>query len=80
MCIKRFELVDGQFKHTRHWFIENILGFVCEQHLLDKLNRLRQWYMYTRLTGTLERWINNHRSITEIERGMEPAAKFFVLK
>ena len=35
MCIKRFELIHGQFKHTRHWVIENILGFECEQHLLD---------------------------------------------
>lgn len=62
---KQFELIHGQFKHTRHWLIENIHGFECKQHLLNQLNRLRQWYMYKWLTGTLERWINNHRSITE---------------
>ena len=38
------------------------------------------YWMYTCLTGTQERWINNHRSITEIERDMEPAAgDFFFL-
>ena len=45
---------------------KNIPGFECKQHILDQLNRLRQWYMYTFLTGTLESLIITHRSITEI--------------
>ena len=68
MCIKRFELVDGQFKHNRHWLI-NIPFTGWSKTFMDLIVNniywLRQWYMYTCLTGTLERWINNHRSITE---------------
>ena len=68
MFIKRFELVDGQFKHTRHWLI-NIPFTGWSKTFMDLIVNniywLRQWYMYICLTGTLGRWINHHRSITE---------------